>query len=99
MTRELKSSPALSRRDLIAGRIRPPSLSSVVRISALCLSVKGITCRSCEDACDQRAIRFRPERGGRAHPRVDAERCTACGDCLPVCPVSALTLDEVQVDV
>lgn len=59
-----------------------------------CLSVQGITCRACEDACDARAIRFRLALGGRSRPLIDLDRCTGCGGCSHSCPVQAITLEK-----
>jgi len=66
------------------------------RIEPTCLSLNGVTCRSCQDTCDVRAIRFRLEVGGRAVPRLDPESCTGCGACVGSCPVGAIALERVQ---
>lgn len=60
------------------------------RVGASCLSMNGIACRACEDACDNRAIRFRLMTGGRAAPGIDLDQCTGCGACSPVCPAGAI---------
>ena len=65
-------------------------------IASSCLSLNGVTCRLCEDACDPRAIRFRLKARGQAEPRVDWQRCTGCGACASVCPVGAVSLDRDQ---
>ena len=59
-------------------------------IGAGCLSLAGVTCRICEERCTARAIRFRPQLGGRSAPRVDVAACTGCGDCLGACPADAI---------
>lgn len=59
-----------------------------------CLSVRGITCRSCGDSCSTRAIRFRPQVGGRADLHIDLALCTGCGACVPVCPAGVLKVEE-----
>ncbi|WP_284155361.1 4Fe-4S dicluster domain-containing protein [Sulfuricystis multivorans] len=62
-------------------------------IGPTCIAyLQNVVCRSCGDACDAQAIRFSPRLGGAALPLVIAERCTGCGDCLPVCPAGAITL-------
>ncbi|MEO5343308.1 MAG: ferredoxin-type protein NapF [Gammaproteobacteria bacterium SHHR-1] len=61
-------------------------------IGADCLSARGISCRSCGDVCDPRAIRFQLQLGGRALPLVEQGYCTGCGACQAICPVQAVRL-------
>lgn len=61
------------------------------RVSDDCLARRGIVCSSCRDACGESAIRFPPTRAVPL-PRVEADRCTGCGACVPACPVNALSL-------
>lgn len=61
------------------------------RIGDSCLSLKGIVCRACGDACDAGAVRFRLMTGGRSQPLVDTDACTGCGGCLYVCPTDAVS--------
>jgi ferredoxin-type protein NapF len=63
-----------------------------IQVADSCLARRGVECRVCGDACDARALRFVPARGGIAQLQVDAAACTGCGECLPVCPVAALSL-------
>ncbi|WP_245924865.1 ferredoxin-type protein NapF [Aliiruegeria haliotis] len=63
-----------------------------IAVSDTCLSLGGVACRSCEDACDERAIRFRLELGGRARPLIDESACTGCGACISTCPADAMSL-------
>ena len=65
---------------------------TVAEIRADCLAEKGVVCRSCGEACDERAIRFALRVGGAALPRLDAGRCTGCGCCIGVCPVKAVRI-------
>ncbi|MCB2102417.1 MAG: ferredoxin-type protein NapF [Rhodobacterales bacterium] len=81
---------ALSRVDK-AGAPRA-AWSLKAHIGGSCLSVRGITCRTCGDRCDERAIRFRPVPGGIALPDLDSTACTGCGACLAPCPVGAIDL-------
>lgn len=62
------------------------------RTKSTCLSRTGVQCRTCEDFCDQRAIRFRPQTGGRAEARVDSALCIGCGSCAGACPIGAIEL-------
>ncbi len=61
-----------------------------------CLSLNAVMCRSCGDACDVRAIRFRLEPGGVAKPVLDQEQCTGCGECFAVCPIKAVKISSIQ---
>ncbi|UVE18976.1 ferredoxin-type protein NapF [Pseudomonas sp. LS44] len=62
------------------------------QIEEHCLALAGIHCRSCEDACDAQAIRFRPQLGGPSRPQLDPLACTGCGACLAPCPNQAIVL-------
>jgi ferredoxin-type protein NapF len=57
--------------------------------------VQGTVCRTCSEHCEPGAIRFRLLPAGRAIPLVDEARCNACGECLRVCPVQAMSLQAV----
>jgi RnfABCDGE-type electron transport complex B subunit len=46
----------------------------------------------CERACTFDAIRMNREE----LPVVDTERCTACGDCVDICPLDLFTLEGVS---
>ena len=63
-----------------------------VRVDERCLNRRGVECRVCGDACETRALRFVPARGGVAQLQVDTAACTGCGDCVGVCPVRAIAL-------
>ena len=60
-----------------------------------CLTRQGVVCRSCGDACDARAIAFRPRLGGVAQPELDAAACSGCGECLSICPTRAITIGRL----
>lgn len=68
------------------GRQRP----GVARLASTCLALRGVACRLCEESCEARAIRFRPERGGVSRPAVDRGQCLGCGSCVSMCPVDAI---------
>jgi len=74
-------------------RISPP-WRLLATIGDACLSAKGVTCRSCGDACDQQAIRFQLQTGGRALASLDPSRCNGCGDCVATCPVQVIQIQE-----
>ncbi len=59
-----------------------------------CLSMIGVSCRICQDNCEQNAIRFKLTTGGRAEPALDFEACNGCGICPSLCPVDAITLER-----
>jgi len=74
-------------RVVIRGRERLEKVASVVVRAVLCLG-----CRSCEVWCPTRAVRV----VGRA-PQVDASRCTKCGLCSTVCPLTEYLLRTALV--
>ena len=78
-----------SRRRFLLGRKVLP----VAVLGESCLARHRIACMSCREACGEGAIRMRLARGG-AVPELDASLCTGCGECLPPCPASAITLGE-----
>lgn len=87
-------SATLSRRALLEGRLRsqPEPGPRVAALTGSCLALAGVACGICADPCEPRALRVKPQLGGRARPVIDAAACTGCGDCLPICPVASLAL-------
>jgi formate hydrogenlyase subunit 6/NADH:ubiquinone oxidoreductase subunit I len=88
---------SLSRRALFGLRAAPehpraPARPQIAAVGDACLTLAGVVCRSCGDACEANAIRFAPRLGAVARPELDATRCTGCGGCLSVCPNQAITL-------
>lgn len=61
-----------------------------------CLSLNSVNCRTCEDHCDQRAIGFRLQTGGRAQPVLDEDLCNGCGGCTMACPVGAISFKQIK---
>lgn len=66
----------------------------VVEVSAAaCLTRVAVACRTCADACPERAIGPGCVIAGLAvPPSVSLEACNGCGACLPVCPTAAISL-------
>jgi Na+-translocating ferredoxin:NAD+ oxidoreductase RNF subunit RnfB len=46
----------------------------------------------CEEACGFDAIHM----NGEGLPVVDVDKCTACGDCVEICPLNLFTLEPVS---
>ena len=88
----MQTERSISRRNVLFGSMRSKVRHGLV-VADHCLSLSGVTCRTCEDICAVRAIRFKPRLGGSSQLTIDAEVCTGCGDCLPICPVDALSLN------
>lgn len=62
------------------------------RVRTNCLSMNGISCRVCQDACEHSAIRFKLQLGGRSDPVLDTDACSGCGACVGACPADAVDL-------
>ncbi|WP_334158589.1 ferredoxin-type protein NapF [Oryzomicrobium sp.] len=71
-----------------ADAVEPWNLA--VAFTEACLPGRGVECRSCGEHCEAGAIRFRPRLGGAPLPALDADACTGCGACVPVCPAGAI---------
>ena len=61
-------------------------------VAESCLAHAGVMCRSCEDSCEVRAIRFPLAAGKVPAPRIDTEACTGCGACVAPCPQQSISL-------
>ncbi len=85
-----------SRRALLTGRIS--SRAPIAVFGDACLARKNIVCRSCSESCDAGAILIRLAVGGAGVPQLDAAACTGCGDCVAVCPASAITLQPAPAE-
>jgi ferredoxin-type protein NapF len=82
----------LSRRALL-GLSEPAEPAS--RITEACLAKRNIMCESCAEACEPRAIQF-TRSGAIKIPHLNAARCTACRECVEVCPVDAIRIELPQ---
>lgn len=51
------------------------------------------TCSACRDVCRSTAIEM-PGPTEAAPPRVDAQKCSGCGLCVPACPTEAIGSDR-----
>ena len=85
---------SMSRRRFLGGRHeRGRDEPRRIAIGDLCLARSGVSCMACRDECEAGAIRFRPRLGGPFLPEIDQSLCTGCGNCVPVCPSSAIGLE------
>lgn len=89
----------ISRRQFLRGKFSaPPTIEpdgpriAVIMIGKCVAFAQNVVCRSCGDTCGEAAIRFAPRIHGAACPVILTERCTACGECAPACPASAIAL-------
>ena len=88
----------LTRREFLTARFsseprvgdRAPGLKAV--IAAGCLARNRVVCRSCGEACEAGAIRFRLAPGGVSAPEISPQACNGCGDCVAACPVRAIAM-------
>ncbi|MCB1858683.1 MAG: ferredoxin-type protein NapF [Gammaproteobacteria bacterium] len=77
------------------GEARKPWLLKA-RILENCLSLNGVICRSCGEACESESIRFRLHLGGKALPVIELDSCTGCGECYAVCPVKSIAISPLD---
>lgn len=76
----------------VFAKTEEPAWRLTLSISDNCLLRTGIYCRSCGDACAERAILFQPRLGGRADISFVQDDCIGCGACISACPVNATSL-------
>jgi ferredoxin-type protein NapF len=76
------------------GSSRAPRAAAELKaaITPSCLALNHVVCSACAERCEVGAIRFQPALGAAPTPAIDLDRCTGCGACVAVCPVSAITL-------
>lgn len=58
-----------------------------------CLSKIGVVCQSCSEVCEHGAIEFSLQMGGVPQISMDTSHCNGCGECVSVCPKSAIELN------
>ncbi|STO54530.1 ferredoxin-type protein role in electron transfer to periplasmic nitrate reductase (NapA) [Canicola haemoglobinophilus] len=63
-----------------------------IEMTSACLTQQQVECRSCQDSCEMRAIRFRPQLNTVVQPILDLANCNGCGACIKSCPVSAINI-------
>ncbi len=72
-----------------------PKINAIVEIEKTkCVSWHGTLCNSCSDVCLDNAIKFE----GLWKPEIKSDKCTSCGFCVGVCPVSAITSTPLEVN-
>jgi ferredoxin len=95
-----------SRRELLKGLVSPefwersrkkvvlPDGVDILLDKDTCIAWGKGMCTRCEDVCEENALFF----VGLMNPRVLADRCTLCGDCVPVCPTAAITVRDIELN-
>ncbi len=79
------------------GVFSPPPVSYIhaeVKISSqTCLAWNSTICNSCSDVCDPKAVVF----SGMRNPKINANLCNGCGQCISKCPTDAISFHEVEM--
>ena len=57
-----------------------------------CLLADGVSCQTCTDICEPRALRFDMRIRPAGKINLKTEVCTGCGACLTICPTQAISL-------
>ena len=79
---------------LLIGSDKDFAWSHKVKVTDKCLPHLGVICRSCYEACEQKAISFTLAAGKTAEPELNLENCNGCGFCIAMCPVDAIVIDK-----
>ncbi|HEC89290.1 MAG: (4Fe-4S)-binding protein [Thermoplasmata archaeon] len=72
-----------------------PSEKQLEKGVAISECIQNIPCNPCVDACSVDAISMKDI---NSPPVVDYDRCTACGNCVAVCPGLALFIVKIKED-
>ncbi len=64
----------------------------IAKVKQACLSLHQVSCRSCQDSCAYRAIKFELKPGLIPQPEINDQLCTGCGACVSPCPSFAIEI-------
>lgn len=67
------------------------------KINSGCLALNKTHCRTCQEHCEAQAITFQLKPGGVAHPQINPDICTGCGECVAGCPVNAISMKKIDM--
>jgi len=68
-------------------------------VNDTCLTYSHISCQSCQDNCEPRAIIFKYAIGTPPTPEISSESCTGCGACIAICPSQAIEIKSPTPEV
>jgi len=72
-----------------------PSIEDLEKRPCVCIEcIEEIPCNPCETSCPQHAITIGSPITNL--PKIDREKCTACGMCIFACPGLAITIKSIQ---
>jgi MauM/NapG family ferredoxin protein len=73
---------------------RGTDIGKAVILEERCIAWKGGGCLICRERCQTKAISWRHLRS----PLIQKERCSGCGECAYVCPVSPKAIEILPFD-
>ncbi|MBC8212275.1 MAG: ferredoxin-type protein NapF [Gammaproteobacteria bacterium] len=73
---------------------QPQAFNLVASIDDSCFSERGVICRSCAEVCDKGAISFKQVVGGISHLIMNTKSCNGCGECVSICPATAIKIEH-----